>query len=41
VGPITSLDELRGDFWPPEESTEEFLTTLRAWRRGADDLSHD
>jgi len=24
--------DLLGDFWPPEESTEEFLQTLREWR---------
>lgn len=24
--------DLLGDFWPPEESVDEFLEALRAWR---------
>jgi len=34
VEPITDPTELFGDFWPEEETTEEFITTLREWRRG-------
>jgi hypothetical protein len=30
--PIASLDELRGDVFPPEESQAEFEATLRRWR---------
>ena len=30
--PITDVSHLHGDFWPPEESIEEFLETLREWR---------
>jgi hypothetical protein len=27
-GPITNLSELHGDFWPEEESIEDFLDAL-------------
>lgn len=30
--PIKTIDELVGDFWPTEESTEEFDATIRRWR---------
>ncbi len=26
------FEEMLGDFWPKEESTDEFLPMLRAWR---------
>jgi hypothetical protein len=29
---ITSIDELRGDFWPEDETEDEFLKALRSWR---------
>ena len=32
TGPITDVALLNGDFWPEEESIEEFLETLRGWR---------
>lgn len=32
TGPITDVSALRGDFWPEEESIEEFLATLCEWR---------
>ncbi|MEK7408916.1 MAG: hypothetical protein AAB225_27955 [Acidobacteriota bacterium] len=32
TGPITDVSVLHGDFWPEEESIEEFLETLRKWR---------
>jgi hypothetical protein len=32
VRPIEDIEELGGDFWPEDESTEELLATLRAWR---------
>ena len=32
AGPITDISVLRGDFWPEEESIEEFLATLYEWR---------
>lgn len=27
-----NFQEMLGDFWPKEESTDEFLATLREWR---------
>ncbi len=32
TGPITDVSVLHGDFWPEEESIEEFLETLYEWR---------
>ena len=32
AGPITDVSVLRGDFWPEEESIEEFLEALHEWR---------
>ena len=32
TGPITDVCVLHGDFWPEEESIEDFLSTLREWR---------
>lgn len=34
VEPIRSIEDLRGDFWPEEDSTEEFLSWLRDLRQG-------
>jgi len=34
VSPIEDIDELLGSFWPENESEEEFLATIRAWRDG-------
>jgi hypothetical protein len=31
TGPVTDLTILRGDFWPEDESIEEFLETLHEW----------
>ena len=31
-GPITDVSVLHGDFWPEEESIEEFLEALHEWR---------
>ena len=33
VKPVSDPDTLYGDFWPEDESMEEFLTTLRRWRQ--------
>jgi hypothetical protein len=30
--PITDVSVLHGDFWPEEESIEDFLDTLHEWR---------
>lgn len=32
TGPITNVSLLRGDFWPEEESIEDFLAILHEWR---------
>ena len=32
TGPITDVSVLHGDFWPVEESIEDFLATLHEWR---------
>ena len=32
TAPIQDISTLHGDFWPEEESVEEFLKTLYAWR---------
>ena len=32
TGPIADVSALHGDFWPEEESMEDFLDTLREWR---------
>jgi len=33
VRPIASLDDLRADFWPEDESIDDFLAAVREWRR--------
>jgi hypothetical protein len=35
TGPITDVSVLHGDFWPEEESIEDFLDVLRDWRSHA------
>jgi hypothetical protein len=32
TGPITDVSVLHGDFWPEEESIEQFLEALHEWR---------
>ena len=32
TGPITDVSVLHGDFWPEDESIEEFLGVLHEWR---------
>ena len=32
VKPVTNFADLLGDFWPEDESVEEFLATLKEWR---------
>jgi len=32
TGPITDVPLLHGDFWPEEESIEDFLERLHEWR---------
>ena len=33
VHPVTNFDDLLGDFWPEEETADEFVATVRQWRR--------
>jgi predicted RNase H-like HicB family nuclease len=35
VEPADDFDALLGDFWPDDESADEFVATLREWRRDA------
>lgn len=32
TGPIADTSVLHGDFWPEDESVEEFVATIREWR---------
>jgi hypothetical protein len=32
TGAITDVSVLHGNFWPEEESVEEFVATIREWR---------
>lgn len=34
VKPITDPDELVADFWPQDESADDFISALREWRCG-------
>jgi hypothetical protein len=33
VKPVENLDDLKGGFWPEEESIDDFIRTLYQWRR--------
>jgi hypothetical protein len=33
VKPIQDIDQLAGDFWPEDEGPDDFVNTLRRWRR--------
>jgi hypothetical protein len=35
VEPVDDFDALLGDFWPEDEGADEFVATLREWRRDA------
>ena len=35
VEPVDDFDSLLGDFWPEDEGVDEFVATLREWRRDA------
>lgn len=36
VTPVTNFDALLGDFWPEEETADEFIATVREWRQERD-----
>jgi hypothetical protein len=38
VEPVESLDELWGDFWPEEETVDDFIEAIYQWRREAIEL---
>jgi hypothetical protein len=31
--PVQRLDDLWGDFWPEDESVDDFISAVRCWRR--------
>lgn len=33
VSSVSDFDSLLGDFWPEEESADQFIASLREWRR--------
>lgn len=37
VKPVADMADLRGDFWPEEEDPDEFVNTIRQWRREGGD----
>ncbi|MHC4252674.1 MAG: hypothetical protein ACYS9X_26450 [Planctomycetota bacterium] len=37
VKPITDLKLLRADFWPEDETADEFIAAVREWRREGTD----
>jgi hypothetical protein len=41
TAPIESLDEIWGEFWPEDESVDEFIDTVRQWRREDSDLHRE
>ncbi len=32
ASPVTDFDSLLGDFWPEDESADDFIATVRRWR---------
>lgn len=36
IKPIESIDDLRGDFFPENESIDDFVATVRQWRDEGD-----
>jgi len=34
VGPVTNFGVLLGDFWPEDESADDFVAAVRSWRHG-------
>jgi hypothetical protein len=35
VGPVTDFDSLKADFWPEDESVDDFVRTVRERRRAS------
>jgi hypothetical protein len=34
VGPVTDFEALLGDFWPENESVDDFTAQVQLWRKG-------
>jgi hypothetical protein len=39
ISPVTNFDDLLGDFWPEEESVDDFIAAVQEWRREVRDPS--
>jgi len=37
VRPVTDVDALLGDFWPADETADDFIAAVREWRREGTD----
>ncbi len=37
VRPATDFESLLGDFWPEDESADDFISAVRLWRREGSD----
>ena len=37
VQPITNFEDLLGDFWPEDETADDFIAAVRQWRREGGD----
>ncbi len=37
VQPVTDFESLLGDFWPEDETADDFIAAVRAWRREGTD----
>jgi hypothetical protein len=40
VPAVSDFDSLLGDFWPEEECADQFIATVREWRREGDRKSN-
>ncbi len=41
VKPVESISDLRADFWPEGESIDDFIATVRQWRKEGDTWRRD
>ena len=41
VQPVQCLEDLWGDFWPEDESVDDFIETVQCWRREDSTLHRD
>ena len=40
VAPLSRFDDLIGDFWPEDDNVDEFIATVREWRREGTPETH-